>query len=58
MKEEINSHTGENNEDRNTIDIPNKQSKFISTRKRKELINSDSENEEEKEKGNNIPQKI
>ena len=58
MKEEINSHVGENDEDRNTIDVPNKQSKFISTRKRKELINSDSENEEEKEKGNNIPQKI
>ena len=35
MKEEINSHVGENDEDRNTIDVPNKQSKFISTRKRK-----------------------
>ena len=55
MKDEINSHIMENREDRNTIDVPTNQSKFISKRKRKEYINSDSDKEEEQE--TNIVQK-
>ena len=54
--EEFNSQNLENEEDRNIIDVPNNQAKYISTRKRKELINIESDNEENNE--NNCTPKI
>ena len=46
MKDEFNNLNPENLEGKNTIDVPNRKPKFISTRKRKELINQESDNEE------------
>ena len=46
MKEEFNNLNSENLEANKTLEVPNKQPKFISTRKRKELINTESDNEE------------
>ena len=47
MRDEFNNLDSENLADRNTIDVPSKQSKYISTRKRKELINTESDKEED-----------
>ena len=47
--DEFNNLKLTNLDERNTIDVPNKQSKFITSRKRKELINTESDNEEDKE---------
>ena len=49
MREEFNNLDSENLADRNTIEVPSKQSKSISTRKRKELINTESDNEDNNE---------
>ena len=46
MKDEFNNLNSENLEANKTLEVPNKQPKFISTRKRKELINTESDNEE------------
>ena len=54
--DEFNNRNLTNIDERNTIDVPNKQSKYITTRKRKELINTESDNEEDKE--NNKVSKI
>ena len=54
--EEFNSQKFENSEDRNNIDVPNNQAKYISIRKRKELINIESDNEENNE--NNCTPKL
>ena len=54
--EEFNSQNLENEEDRNTIDVPNNQAKYISTRKRKELVNVESDDERNNE--NNCTPKI
>ena len=49
MRDEFNNLDSENLADRNTIEVPSKQSKSISTRKRKELINTESDNEDNNE---------
>ena len=54
--DEFNNRNLTNIDERNTIDVPNKQSKYITTRKRKELINTESDNEEDNE--NNKVSKI
>ena len=41
--DEFNNRKFSNIDERNTIDVPNKQSKYITSRKRKELINKESE---------------
>ena len=46
MKDEFNNLDSENLEANKTLDVSSKQSKFLSTRKRKELINTESDNEE------------
>ena len=45
--DEFNNRKFSNIDERNTIDVPNKQSKYITSRKRKELINTESDNEED-----------
>ena len=57
MKEEFNNQNLENLEDNKAIDDSNKRSKYIATRKRKELVNTESDDEENKEDPNNIIQK-
>ena len=49
MKDEFNNHNPDNSGELNAINIPNKQSKCIQTRKRKELINTESDIEENNE---------
>ena len=52
--DEFNNRKFSNIDERNTIDVPNKQSKYITSRKRKELINTESDNEEDND-NNKVP---
>ena len=52
--DEFNNRKFSNMDERNTIDVPNKQSKYITSRKRKELINTESDNEEDND-NNKVP---
>ena len=54
MEEDFNNLEIEKEEENSHSDSPNKQNKFISTRRRKELINKDSDNDE-KISNKNIP---
>ena len=56
--DEFNNHNLEKAGNKNTLDSSSKQSKYISTRKRKELINTESDNEDNSENRNTPKPKI
>ena len=56
--DEFNNHNLEKAGNKNTIDSSSRQSKYISTRKRKELINTESDNEDNSENNKTPKTKI